>query len=57
MLSAFSHSGSLSNGSVFEYGFNVDKRNFIGLDAKSGYRYGTFVNNTFNFQIITLVGL
>ena len=43
-----SHSGSLTNGSVFEYGFNVDKRNFIGLDAKSGYRYGTFVNNTFN---------
>ena len=43
-----SHSGSLSNGSFFEYGFNVDKRNFIGLDAKSGYRYGTFVNNTFN---------
>ena len=43
-----SHSGSLSNGSVFEYGFNVDKRNFIGLDAKSGYRYGTFINNTFN---------
>ncbi len=43
-----SHSGSLANGSVFEYGFNVDKRNFIGLDAKSGYRYGAFVNNTFN---------
>ena len=42
-----SHSGTLENGSNFDYGFNIDKRNFIGLDAKSGYRYGTFVNNTF----------
>ena len=42
-----SHSGTLENGSNFDYGFNIDKRNFIGLEAKSGYRYGTFVNNTF----------
>ena len=42
-----SHSGALENGSIFDYGFNIDKRNFIGLEAKSGYRYGTFVNNTF----------
>ena len=51
-----SHSGTLENGSNFDYGFNIDKRNFIGLEAKSGYRYGTFVNNTFFFRIIILVG-